>query len=202
MNKKQQKSAFIIHGFEACANCNFFPWLSFELQRMNYKVILKDMPDPFHPDIHVWTKFLNQFKEDVSKETIVIGHSLGGSVAPYFVSKLNQPIKGLFLAAPTNPYMDRDKQRLEKIKEMRQDSDIESVENVVFTPVDWEKVIDHTQKIIGYFSTDDPWIDPKSKIFFDELKIKTKLLEDRGHLLDSEFPELLADIKKLNNLDN
>ena len=76
------KNALIIHGTSADHTCNWFPWLSNELQKNGYKVWVPDLPhsEPEHFIIFEYSKLILQHW-NFSQESIIVGHSGGTVVA-------------------------------------------------------------------------------------------------------------------------
>ncbi|MBD3238385.1 MAG: alpha/beta fold hydrolase [Candidatus Moranbacteria bacterium] len=193
-----RNNVLIIHGFGARGRANFFPWLKNELEKKDFKVMLPDLPDPYQPKMQEWIKALSNFKADINQKTIVVGHSLGGAVAPFFVDQLNREIKGLFLAAPANPAIEKHKQH-SRIEQVFSQEDLERLRKIILKPIDWSKLNKKVKLIKAYFSTDDPLIPIQSQEFYLSKKIQVQVLENRGHLLDYTFPEILKDILRLTN---
>jgi len=186
---KKNKLAIIIHGFEDQAKSDFFPWTKKELEKLGYEVILKDMPNSYHPKMEEWISLLDKYKSKINENTIIIGHSLGGSVAPYFVSKLNKKIKALYLVAPTSELVN-----FNQLRKEWKGSDIDSLEKIVKSSINWNKVKENLEKLIVFLSDNDDCIPIKSKNFFENKNAKCVVLHNRGHIQDPKFPELLQEI--------
>lgn len=75
----------LIHGFKASSQTGFFPWLKDELHKLGHEVIVPDLPQPDSPDPEAWTKALLEEVGTVDEQTIVVGHSLGGTMALRFL---------------------------------------------------------------------------------------------------------------------
>ncbi|MBD3244753.1 MAG: alpha/beta fold hydrolase [Candidatus Moranbacteria bacterium] len=191
-----QKSAIIIHGFGASSGSNFFPWLKKELEKINYKVILEDFPDPFYPKLEAWVDQLKVYLPYINDNTIIIGHSLGGFVGAYFCSKINKKIKALYLVAPANPLIDPDGEIERNFAASGQKDQFEMLKTVFKSSIDWSKVHQNCQKILAFFSSDDPWIDLASIKYFKQNRVDYEILENRGHFLEFRFPEILNELKK------
>ncbi|RLG13644.1 MAG: leucine--tRNA ligase [Candidatus Nanohalarchaeota archaeon] len=186
---KKKKLAIIIHGFEGQAESIFFPWTKKKLEEQGYEVVLEDMPDSYHPKMEKWMAFLEKYKNKIDEDTIIIGHSLGGFVAPYFAGKLEKTINALYLIAPASQMLDFNKYR----KEWK--GDIDCLEKIINHKIEWKKVKKNTGKITVYLSDNDKWIPfIESKKFFQNAGIACKSMHNRNHFLSSEFPELLEEI--------
>lgn len=71
----------LIHGYKSGPEANFFPWLIPELRAQGFDVECPQLPDPANPDPDAWTKALLETIGPLDKETIIVGHSLGGAAA-------------------------------------------------------------------------------------------------------------------------
>jgi len=149
----------------------------------DYEVVLPKMPNSFNSRYLEWKIWFEKFFPIVRDNVILIGHSLGGSFLAKYLSEedFSKKIKTTFLVAA--PY------------------DIDGDQALVeFVPPDsLEKLAAQGGEIHLYHSKDDP------VVAFFELKkyqdrlpnAKTTIFEDRGHFNQEEFPEIVAEIKKL-----
>ncbi|MCK5040188.1 MAG: leucine--tRNA ligase [Candidatus Aenigmarchaeota archaeon] len=186
---KKKKLAIIVHGFEGHAESNFYPCAKKKLEEIGYDVVLEDMPDSYHPEMEKWTGVLNKYKNRIDEDTIIIGHSLGGSVAPYFVSKLDKKIKALYLVAPTSELMN-----FNKLRKEGEESDIDSLEKVAKHNISWGKVKKNSDKIFVFLSDNDDCIPIKSKGYFENKGAVCEVLHNKGHFNNLELPELIEEI--------
>jgi len=111
-NDNQPKPNFVIlHGFTGYADKNFLPWLKKSLEAKGYKVQTPQMPNTDNPkeDEQVGYVLKNCAFD---KNTVLIGHSLGGAVAMKVVEKLDVKIKELLLVGPAVEPKFSSKQRI------------------------------------------------------------------------------------------
>ncbi|RMD67133.1 hypothetical protein D6817_02415, partial [Candidatus Pacearchaeota archaeon] len=90
----------LLHGYTGSPDKNFFPWLKSELEKRGYKVSVPALPNPDAPNIEEQIKFVLETCE-FNEHTIVLGHSLGATIALKVVEALDKPVKKLILAAGT-----------------------------------------------------------------------------------------------------
>lgn len=79
-------SIFLIHGYTAHPDDNWFPWLKKEIQKEGLDITLLDMPNSQSPNISEWDSYCDQTISKVDGITI-IGHSLGCIEALRFVER-------------------------------------------------------------------------------------------------------------------
>lgn len=71
------KKVFIIHGFQASPNRNWFPWLMEELSKEKIYACSLPMPTPDNPIKSEWIKAVNDTVPVPTEEIFLVGHSLG-----------------------------------------------------------------------------------------------------------------------------
>jgi len=92
------KNAFIFHGTEGYPEENWFPWLKEKLEKQGYTVFVPQFPSPpkIPAKITEWFDVFKDYKQYIGKDTILIGHSLGGIFALRILEKLKSPVKAAF----------------------------------------------------------------------------------------------------------
>jgi len=93
------QTAFIFHGTEGYPEENWFPWLKQELEKEGTKVIVPQFPTPKNQTPEKWLKVFEKYKEYYTPETVIFGHSLGGTFLLRLLEKYPTEIKGAFLIA-------------------------------------------------------------------------------------------------------
>jgi predicted alpha/beta hydrolase family esterase len=148
-----------------------------------HEVFLPQMPNKYNAKYEEWKIWFEKLIPFLNDEVILIGHSLGASFLAKYLSEERFPkkIAGTFLVS--GPY-DKDGER--PIVEFVLPSSLTLLE-------------EQGGKIFLYHSQDDPVVQ------FSELaKYQAALphshvtvLEDRRHVNQESFPEIVADIKSL-----
>lgn len=160
---------------------HWIPWIKDELVKRKIETKTPSMPTPWQPD---YERFKSEFeKNDVDKETILIGHSCGCAFLLRWLGESKRKISKLILVAPW------------KIAK----------ENDLLRKAFYEYSIDETIKsrvkeIIIFTSNNEEENGKESaSIFHNALGGKLIELKGKGHytkenMKTEEFPELLGEI--------
>ncbi len=98
-DSRQKPNFVILHGFTGKADQNFIPWLKKSLEKKGFKVQAPQLPNTDNPKEDEQVEYvLNNCTLD--KNTVLVGHSLGGTVAMKVLEKLDTSISELLLVAP------------------------------------------------------------------------------------------------------
>ncbi len=89
----------LLHGFTGRADKNFIPWLKERLEAKGYTVQAPQLPNTDSPTEDDQVGYVID-SCTIDENTVIVGHSLGGSVAMKVLEKINRPIAGLVLVAP------------------------------------------------------------------------------------------------------
>ena len=129
------KRVLIIHGWESNSTEHWFLEEKERLERLGYEVIVPDMPNTLHPKKEEWVQVVRDFNPD--ENSVLIGHSLGGSVILRYLEETATKIgKCIFIATP--------------IKKLG--AGYEGIENFLETDFDWEKIKESSEKSCGYLN--------------------------------------------------
>ena len=158
------------------------PWLREKLGE-KYEVILPMMPNKTNARFEEWKIWIEKFVPYLNDEVILVGHSLGASFLAKYLSENKFPKKIGAAMLVSGVY----------------DKDSEGYSLLSFAlPA---KLDLQTEKIFIYHSKDDPVVPFEEAEKFKEALPNAVLraFEDRKHINQPEFPELLADIKASQN---
>lgn len=73
------KNAFIFHGTGGFPEENWFPWAKEQLENRGITVTVPQFPTPEGQSLAAWLEVMKPYVSDVTSETLLVGHSLGGS---------------------------------------------------------------------------------------------------------------------------
>ncbi len=148
-----------------------------------YDVLTPWMPSSRNAKYLEWEILFSKMLNVIYENTILIGHSLGGLFLAKYLSeeKLPKQIKATFLVSA--PY-DTDGGR--KIVDF-------------VLPASLDLLKSQGGKIFLYHSKDDPVVEFSELAKYQKQlpNAKSTILDGRGHFNQSDFPEILKDIKSL-----
>jgi predicted alpha/beta hydrolase family esterase len=87
---------------------NWYAWLENELQKRNFNVILKQMPDPYGARESRWLPFIRETLK-VDQNTILIGHSSGCQAIMRLIE--TDKVHGVILVAACHTDLENDAER-------------------------------------------------------------------------------------------
>ena len=93
-----KKRVLIIHGWESNSREHWFLEEKARLEKLGFQVIVPDMPNTFHPKKEEWIKVIENFAPD--KNSILIGHSLGGLITLDFALKYPEMLSAVVVSSP------------------------------------------------------------------------------------------------------
>ncbi|MDO8339031.1 MAG: alpha/beta fold hydrolase [Candidatus Burarchaeum sp.] len=179
-------NVFIIHGTGGHPGENWFPWLKNELEKLGCKVFVPQFPTPQNQTPEAWFRSFGQYREYFTPDTILIGHSLGGTFALRILEAAKIRIKAAFIvAAPIG---------ILPIKNYEADKPF------IGKPFDWEKIRKNCARFFVFHSEDDPLVSVgNGRELAKRLGAELVLFKDAGHFNAKadyvQFEELLERIK-------
>ncbi|HVO86710.1 MAG TPA: alpha/beta hydrolase [Candidatus Binatia bacterium] len=161
---------FIFHGTEGYPEENWFPWMKKELESKGCEVIVPQFPSPpvVPAKIAEWFDVLRPYLDGMDKNTIIIGHSLGGVFTLRVLEKLKKPIKAAFLTGTpigVKPILNYDR-------------------DIAFSgfTFDWELIRKNCKHFEVYQSDDDPYVGLENgKELSSHLGVKLNFIPNAGH---------------------
>lgn len=169
MNKK----AIIIHGWAGKPEMGWYPWISDELKKRGYGVVVPEMPNTCGPTIKEWVPHLAKIAGEINEDTILIGHSIGCQTIMRYLQELPDGKKVgqvIFVAGWIDllpaTYADEREEKIAK--------------PWVESPINLGKVKDKANSFVAIFSDDDPYVDlKKNRLVFKE-KLGAKIVVEKG----------------------
>lgn len=187
------KKVFIIHCWGGNPKQDWYPWLKAELEKNGFKVKIPEMPNTDIPKINSWVNFLKKQVGKLDEDTYFIGHSIGCQTILRYLETLDEDIKigGVILVAG---WLNLNIDSLEE-------GAPEIAEPWLNTPIDFNKVIGHTDRFVYVYSNNDPYVPiSDSELFKEKLGAKVIMEKNRFHFgggYDSKTKELPVVVKEL-----
>ncbi|MEK6968400.1 MAG: alpha/beta hydrolase [Nanoarchaeota archaeon] len=173
--------AFIFHGYGALPQSNWFKWLKDELEKLGIKTFIPQFPTPGNHRPENWLKVLEKYPA-IDENTILIGHSLGGS----FVLSVLEKHKAMASFIVGGPF---------GLTHREVDTMIANFSNKTF---DFIAIKNNCKEFHIYYSDNDDKV-PLShgEKLAKQLGIAFTKTQGSGHFQFPSFPRLLEDVKKV-----
>jgi predicted alpha/beta hydrolase family esterase len=142
----------------------------YELKKRGFETYYPQMPNSQNAKYLEWKKlFEDTVVKQLTTETHLIGHSLGGLFLVKYLAETKIKIKALHLVSPSFS-----------------EGDFESVEN-------WEQINNNCESIYIWHSKDDNVVPFSEALKYHNFLSNSILFkyEDKGHFPNTEFPELV-----------
>jgi predicted alpha/beta hydrolase family esterase len=162
------KRVFIVHGWEADPNCNWFPWLKDELDKNGLVAQVPAMPNTNHPQALAWVDYLQELIGAPNEDIILVGHSLGAiTILKYLNGLLEaEKIGGVILVAGST-----------------QNPGFLELDGFFVEPLDFEKIKKTCDNFVVIHSDNDPVVPVEmGKAMSDNLQAEFILMPGLGHL--------------------
>lgn len=177
-------NVFIFHGVGGHPQENWFPWLEKQLQASGQNVIIPQFPTQENQTLENWLAVLEQYNEQLTPDSILVGHSLG---VPFTLNVLEKyQVTATFLVAgfvgvAGNEFDD-------------------SMKTFAQREFDWDAIRKNCQHFTLYHSDNDPYIAlDKPQRIADSLEMNITLVKGAGHFNESAgyttFEQLYTDIQ-------
>ncbi len=182
MNTKNNfDKVVIIHGCPASPedtrsrSQRWMCWLEDTLKEKEYEAFAPDMPIPWQPQYEEWKQLIEKYR--VTENSLLIGHSCGAAFLVRYLLDTKRKVKKFILVAPAKiPEGENDKR-----KNLYQFD----------LPDNSSKIAD---EIVIFVSNDLPRHLKSLEIYKKALKPRIVEIENKGHFVISQFPEILKEI--------
>ena len=181
------KRVVIVHRWEGRSHDDWRPWLKTELEKIDYEVLVPDMPDTDVPVIEKWVSKLAEIVGTPDSETYFIGHSIGCQTILRYLETIDIKVGGaLFVAGWFN---------LENLE----DGEVAEIARPwIETSIDIEKIKSVLPKSTLLISKDDPYGAFQENVDkFSQFVTHTSVFDHAGHFTESKDPAILGQFKNL-----
>ena len=151
------------------------------------------MPEPAAPKIEVWVSRLSKIVGDVDENTYFVGHSIGCQTILRYLESLpaDKKVGGATFVAGWFTLMN-----------LKTDEEKEIAKPWLETPIDFDKIKQHTKKFFAVFSDDDEVVSISNKEMFEQkLGAQTAIEHNKGHFSGSDgVKEIPIVLEKILNI--
>lgn len=183
----KKNRAFIIHGWGATPESNWFPWLQGELNLDEIETVVPEMPDTENPILSKWLEKMREVIGEVDENTYLIGHSLGAITILRYIENLKDTDKvgGVIL-----------------VSGFEKSLGIMETENFLQNELNYAKIKKIAKEIVMINSDDDMFVPLElGKSLSKNLGAELIVLPNAGHINDVNgtfmLPEALEVILKM-----
>ena len=181
-------NALIFHGTAGHPEENWFPWLKQQLEAIGCKTLVPQFPTPDNQTLENWLEVLEKYEKEITPDTILIGHSLGGAFLLRVLERREKGIKAaFFVASPVGvlPIKNYDGDKL-----------------FIGNPFDWAKIKRNCRNFFVFHSDNDPYVSlGNGKELASKLGTKLIFVPNAGHFNKAsgfaKFELLLEKIKSV-----
>ena len=180
------RNFIIIHGSYDSSKEHWFPWMKNEIERLGYECIVPDFPCENGHQLNEWIETFDTYKDKVTAETVFIAHSRGVSFVLNLLTKFEYQIDTLYMIGGFIDYLWIPK----------------AIPDTFFvTPFDIQKIKRQCSKFVSFHSDNDEYIPVEHfEKVINTFDARPLFVKGAGHFTAklgyTQFPELLADIKK------
>ena len=184
---QQKNNVIIFHGHNSDPEDHWFPWLQAELEKLKLGVFVPKLPKDTDQTPEKFAEFFETIKDKINKDTILIGHSLGGSMIMHALAHIDTPVAGSIFVGSFGKSFNDENEDAQKCAEF--------VKNIA-----WKKVRKNAGNIKIIASTNDPFIPVDVSVHLGTmLQEPVHFYDGAGHFMESngyeKFPKLLDYIK-------
>ena len=176
------KTAFIFHGTAGYPEENWFPWLKKELEHRGFIVHVPQFPTPQNQTLEAWYEAFKDYEKLLTEDSIIVGHSLGGTFLLRVLE--NVPIRisvACLVAAAVG---------IRPLKNWETDKPF------IERPFEWKTIRERARHFLVFQSDDDPYVSlGNGEEAAQQLGVPLHFIPNAGHFNTTagytEFPRLL-----------
>lgn len=178
-------NAFIFHGTAGYPEENWFPWLKAELEKRGCKTVVPQFPTPENQTLENWLAAMQPHRDELSPQTILIGHSLGGALLLRLLERGTKAKAAFLVATPIG---------WGKVRNQKTDDEFTG------KPFDWKKIRENCPAFFVFQSDNDPYVpNENGRKLAKNLGVEMIFLPNCGHFNKvagfTEFDFLLQKIE-------
>lgn len=100
-DKMKNREYIILHGLNGSPEGHWQHFLYDDLKKRGEKLFFPQFPKNDRPDLNIWIKYLDKFRNHIHENTVIIAHSMGVILWLHYIQKrANIRVKKCILVAP------------------------------------------------------------------------------------------------------
>lgn len=172
----------LLHGYAESPSKAWFPWVHKQAERLGWRVYAPGLPSPLRPTLPKWLKTVMPATRLWDRQTIVVGHSLGGVLALRALAKSGHKVKGVVLVA--SPYAST-----VPVKELI---------DAFHRPIDWAALKKQARTYVTIHAKNDPLVPYDHSLRYQEsLGAKLVLTKTQHHFTGRQAKPVWEEIQRL-----
>ncbi|CAM1341901.1 RBBP9/YdeN family alpha/beta hydrolase [Tenacibaculum amylolyticum] len=179
------KRVILAHAWPADAQTAWYPEVKKQLEEKGIEVIIPPLPNPENSSAEDWIKILQDTADKNSENTLLIGHSIGGTAVLRMLEQTDKKFAGLIMVSTAGF-----------------DLGYPALKDFFEGEFDYNKINSNTSFVTTFYSPNDVVLAPDpvkhASVFLKNLNAKTIILNERGHFAPfdncTDIPELLQEI--------
>jgi|GEM_PF-5230899 len=180
------KKVVLAHAWPADSTTAWYPKFKESLEAKGIELIIPALPNPEESTAQDWIQVLKNASANNPSETLLIGHSIGGTALLRMLESTDKQFAGLIMVSTAGF-----------------DLGYPALKDFFEGEFNYNKVLENTQNITTFYSPNDQVLAPDpikhANVFLTNLNAKTIILNNRGHFAPfdncTEIPELLEEIE-------
>jgi len=178
----------VFHGTGGSPSANWFPWIVTECSKLSLECIVPKFPTPEGQNLNAWLTTFSNLCDELKKDDILIGHSVGAAFALRLLEKSATPIRATILVAP-----------FAKSLGLKDFDPLNST--FVDPPFEWAKIKSNSKSFSVYMGDNDPYVPlPFGLEVSSALAVEPQVIPGGKHL-NAEggyhtFPGILQEIRR------
>jgi len=185
------KKVVLAHAYPADAQTAWYPHFKTEMEKEGIEVVIPALPNPEISSAEQWISILQKEAKEKPEETLLIGHSIGGTALMRMLEKSESQFAGLIMVSTAGF-----------------DLGYPALKDFFAKEFDYQSISEKAGFFINYYSSNDQVLAPDpmrhAQIFLDQLNAKTIFLDNRGHFAPFDdcvaIPELVEEVLSLNQV--
>jgi predicted alpha/beta hydrolase family esterase len=172
----------LLHGYAESPNKVWFPWMHRQAEELGWRVYAPELPSPLRPTLPKWLKTVMPATKRWDRNTIIVGHSLGGVLALRALAKSKAKVKAVVLVASPFASTVPVKELIDAFNE----------------PIDWAALKKQAGEFVAVHAKNDPLVPYDHALRYQEnLAAKLVLTKSQHHFTGKQAKPVWEQVLRL-----